>query len=163
MDESNTIGDRLKGYRRERALTQYELAERAGVSKDIIAKLEQGQRTTARVATLGLLANALGITLSALLGRRERLERAGSDGVLAVRDAILSAADLYPGVDQADGGEPVPPGSLEAAGGTVTGGGISASWRRRCRAWSGRRGLRSGSRARQRQDRSRRRTSSPPT
>lgn len=115
MSDSSSIGDRLKAARHERALTQEELAARAGVSRDIIAKLEQGQRSSARITTLASLANALGVTLSALLGRRERLERAASAGVLAVRDALLSVADL-PGIDlAADDGEPVPLADLEAA------------------------------------------------
>lgn len=115
MDENNTIGDRLKAARHERALTQEELAARAGVSRDIIAKLEQGRRGTARITTLAQLANALGVTLSSLLGRRERLERASIDGILAVRDALLSVADL-PGIDPgADDGAPVPLPGLEAA------------------------------------------------
>lgn len=113
--DSNTIGTRLRQARNDRGLTQEQLAERAGVSKDIIAKLEQEQRETARVTTLSRLANALGITLSDLLGRRERLEQAGMEGVLPVRDALLSPVDLYPGIDRrADSGEATPLPALEA-------------------------------------------------
>lgn len=115
MDETNTIGMRLRRARLDRGLTQEGLAERAGVSIDTIRKLEQGQRETARVTTLTLLARASGITLSDLLGRRERLERAGLDGVLPVRDVLLSPADLYPGVDmREDDGEATPLPELEA-------------------------------------------------
>lgn len=110
--DDGAIGERIKAARRERAITQEELAARAGVSRDVIAKLEQGQRATARITTLNRIANALGVTLSALLGRRERLER--PDGVLAVRDALLSVSDL-PGIDcGADDGEPTPLADLEA-------------------------------------------------
>jgi transcriptional regulator with XRE-family HTH domain len=124
MDDSGTIGARLRQARNERGLTQEQLAERAGVSRDIIAKLEQEQRTTARITTLGRLANALGITLSALLDRRERLERAGQDGILAVRDALLSVADL-PGIDPAaDDGQATPLPELEAHRRTPGGGGV---------------------------------------
>lgn len=116
MDEDNTtIGARLRQARTERGLTQEALADRSGVGRDIIAKLETNRRTTARITTLTSLANALGVTLSALLGRRERLERAGTDGILAVRDALLSVADL-PGIDSAaDDGEPTPLLELDAA------------------------------------------------
>lgn len=96
-------------------MTQEELAERAGVSADTVKKLEQGQRTTARISTLTALAKGLGVTPSALLGRRERLERNSPDGVLAVRDALLSPADLYPGIDPGDAGEPMGAAELGAA------------------------------------------------
>jgi transcriptional regulator with XRE-family HTH domain len=107
------IGERIKAARNERGITQEVLAERAKVSRDTIAKLEQGQRENARMTTLSAIANALGITRSALLGSRERLER--PEGILAVRDALLSLADL-PGIDMAaDDGEPTPLADLEAA------------------------------------------------
>jgi transcriptional regulator with XRE-family HTH domain len=114
MDTNTTIGERLKAARRERGLTQEELAARAGVSKDIIAKLEQGQRTTARIATLARIARALGVTLSGLLGRRERFERSSAEGILAVRDALLSVGDL-PGMDPEDDSEPAALPGLETA------------------------------------------------
>jgi transcriptional regulator with XRE-family HTH domain len=110
-----TIGDRLRTFRQERAMTQEELAERSGVSADTIKKLEQNRRTTARIATLTALAKGLGVTPSALLGRRERLERQSPDGVLAVRDALQCPADLYPGIAPDDPGEPLPLAELEAA------------------------------------------------
>jgi transcriptional regulator with XRE-family HTH domain len=107
MDDSN-IGARLRAVRRERDLTQEQLAEHAGVGRDIIAKLEQGRRSTARISTLVNLAEALDIELSDLLGKRERIERGDDGGILAVRNAILSVADLA-GIDPgADDGEPTP-------------------------------------------------------
>jgi transcriptional regulator with XRE-family HTH domain len=109
-----TIGERLRKFRHERAITQEELAERSGVSKDVIRKLEQGRRTSARVKTLGDLARGLGVTPSALLGRRERLERQAPDGILAVRDALLSPADLYPGAGPGEDGEPLGAADLAA-------------------------------------------------
>jgi transcriptional regulator with XRE-family HTH domain len=110
--DSQTIGDRVKIARRERAITQEELAERARVSPDIIRKLEQGQRTSAKISTLIKIANGLGITLSALLGRRERLDRSATEGILAVRDALLSVGDL-PGFGADGDDEPTPLGELE--------------------------------------------------
>jgi transcriptional regulator with XRE-family HTH domain len=61
------------------------LAERSYVSRDLIAELEQDRRTSARITTLVRLANALGIGLSGLLGKRERLGPLLDGGVLAVR------------------------------------------------------------------------------
>lgn len=110
-----TIGSRLRTARRERGLTQETLAERAEVSLGVISDLEQERRETARITTLTKLADALGITLSALLDRRERLEREQPAGILGVRDALLSISDL-PGIDTAaDDGAPTPLASLESS------------------------------------------------
>jgi len=53
------IGRQIAALRRQRGLTQEQLAESAGVSVDVIRRLEQGQRRTARFATLQSIAGAL--------------------------------------------------------------------------------------------------------
>ncbi|MET8552236.1 helix-turn-helix domain-containing protein [Micromonospora zamorensis] len=63
-----TVGERLAGIRREAKVTQEQLAERSGVSVEVIRKLEQGSRGAARLDTLHALARALGVSTSALLG-----------------------------------------------------------------------------------------------
>ena len=63
-----TVGDRLAEVRREAKLTQEQLAEHSGVSVEVIRKLEQGSRGTARLETLHALGRALGVPTSALLG-----------------------------------------------------------------------------------------------
>ncbi|MBN1174497.1 MAG: helix-turn-helix transcriptional regulator [Micromonosporaceae bacterium] len=60
------IGDNLARLRRQRELTQEGLAERAGVSVDLVKKLEQHQRDSARLSTLEALASALDVALSEL-------------------------------------------------------------------------------------------------
>jgi transcriptional regulator with XRE-family HTH domain len=115
MSDTSTIGSRLRAARRERGLTQERLAERSGVSVELIGALERGKRETARITSLTDLANALGVTVSDLLGRRERLQEDNAEGVLAVRDTLLSVADL-PGIDLAeDSGEPTPLPALQFA------------------------------------------------
>ncbi|MEV0168279.1 helix-turn-helix domain-containing protein [Nonomuraea fuscirosea] len=91
MTDANSIGARLRAARRSRGLTQEELAEAADLSRDLIAKLEQGQRKTARVTSLVKLANALDVELSALIGKRDQLgaDRDGG-GILALRNVLLS-------------------------------------------------------------------------
>src|SRR5215218_7196052 len=64
-----TIGYQLRRLRRLRGLTQEALADRANVSRDLVAKLEQGRRHTARIASLASLARALDVEVSALLRR----------------------------------------------------------------------------------------------
>lgn len=126
-DDITSIGERLKRVRREHAMTQEDLAEASGVSRDLIAKLEQGRRQTARISSLGALADALDVELSDLLGKRPRLDH-GGDGpsVLAVRDA-LTAMDHLPGIDPAgDDGEATPLDELRAT--------VEAGW---ARYWRG--------------------------
>ena len=62
-----TTGEIIKKLRKERKLTQMQLAAISGVSQQAISFLENG-RNTAGEATLRLLANALGCTISELLG-----------------------------------------------------------------------------------------------
>ncbi|GAA3965935.1 hypothetical protein GCM10023085_55540 [Actinomadura viridis] len=121
MPEVGTIGRNLARLRRERSMSQEGLAAKAGLSKDLIAKLEQGRRSSCRVTSLMKLATALDAELTDLTGRRERLG-ADRDGgsVLALRDAILSPS-LLPGLnsgaglDADDDGTPTPLIELDAA------------------------------------------------
>lgn len=62
------LGDRLARLRRLAALTQEELADRSGVSTDVIRKLEQRRKHSARLPTLHALARGLGVELTSLLG-----------------------------------------------------------------------------------------------
>lgn len=100
MGGGSSLGDRL---RRERSLTQEELAHRCGVSQEMIAKTEQGRRHP-RVTVLAKLAQALDVPLSELIDDRPRLDgQQEGASVLALRDALL------PGIDAAtDSGDPTP-------------------------------------------------------
>src|SRR5262245_50980790 len=53
------FADVLRRFRVEATLTQEELAERAGLSRNAISALERGERTRPQRATIDLLANAL--------------------------------------------------------------------------------------------------------
>lgn len=123
MTETNTIGDRLRMLRRERGITQDELAERSGVSKDLVSKLEQNRRQSARITTLARLANGLDVELSDLIDKRDRIgtDRDGGS-ILAIRDVLLSPSLLpgMPGMDAADDGTPTPLPELQAA--------VAAGW-----------------------------------
>lgn len=101
------IGRRIYELRTERTprLTQRDLADRAGVSVDVISKLEQGVKSSARIPTLTAIATALDVDLAALLGKPTHLETLPVDGgLLALRRA------LTPVVDHA--GEPAAPPQL---------------------------------------------------
>ena len=69
MTTQAPIGANLARLRRRRSLTQEALAAQAGLSVDVVKKLEQRQRHSARMATLDALAAALGVTLADLTGK----------------------------------------------------------------------------------------------
>ncbi len=116
---AETIGDRLQRIRRDAGLTQEQLAAGSGVSKDLIAMLEQNRRLSARITTLAKLANALDIEMSELLDKRPRLDGGVDSSVLAIRDVLLSPS-LLPGFDADDWGEPTPLAELHDA--------VAAGW-----------------------------------
>lgn len=75
------LAQRLRAEREARGWSAADLAERAGVSRAMIAKVETG-RSSPTAMLLGKLSGALGLTLSALLARAE----AGGRSRLVRRD-----------------------------------------------------------------------------
>jgi transcriptional regulator with XRE-family HTH domain len=61
------IGDRLKNLRIRRALTQQELAERAGISSNALKRIELS-KAEPHISTLRKLARALDVDPAELLG-----------------------------------------------------------------------------------------------
>ncbi|PWI43134.1 helix-turn-helix domain-containing protein [Streptomyces sp. ICBB 8177] len=104
------MGDRIAELRRRRGLTQEELAEAAGLSVDVVRKLEQGRRKTARLTSINALARALDTEPSHLVGQPTTFEAhpLRSDdlpSVLALRQAVSPVSDLLGG----DGDPEEPP------------------------------------------------------
>ena len=92
------IGENLARLRTLAGLTQEQLAERSGVSVDVIRRLEQGRRHTARIDNLYALSNALDVPLSVLLRQHTALQQGQEPGsVLAVRAALTPIPDGQPG------------------------------------------------------------------
>jgi XRE family transcriptional regulator of biofilm formation len=58
---------RLRAWRRERGLTQEELAKEARVTKDYISQLETGLQDNPSLPVLRRLAKALGVSAGELL------------------------------------------------------------------------------------------------
>jgi len=66
--ETLVDGDRLAQLRHDHGWTQELLAGRAGVSTELVKKLEQGVKRSVRLSTLGALARALDVPVGVLLG-----------------------------------------------------------------------------------------------
>ncbi|MGH3865412.1 MAG: helix-turn-helix domain-containing protein [Pseudonocardiaceae bacterium] len=107
------IGERIKRLRNRALMTQDDLAAAAGVSTDVIRKLEQGRRHTASIRSLHRIAAALDVDLGELLGRESMPDAAPDAGVVALRQAVADVTDLLGGAD----GEPL---SLRDAERSVT-------------------------------------------
>ena len=61
-DAAPAFGQLLRRYRTEAALTQADLAERAGISTRAVSDLERGSGREPRLHTVSLLIQALGLT-----------------------------------------------------------------------------------------------------
>ncbi|MFF9560248.1 helix-turn-helix domain-containing protein [Streptomyces albus] len=86
------LGDRLARLRRLADLTQEGLAERSGVCADVVRKLEQKRKHSARLPTLHALARGLGVELTALLGDPPAVPSTGAADppqLVALRRAVM--------------------------------------------------------------------------
>ncbi|WP_406507809.1 helix-turn-helix domain-containing protein [Streptomyces sp. NBC_00212] len=89
---SEPLGDRLTRLRRLADLTQEGLADRSGVSVDVVRKLEQKRKHSARLPTLHALSKGLGVELTSLLGGPPGVPSTGEadpPALVAVRRAIM--------------------------------------------------------------------------
>ncbi|HEY9418359.1 MAG TPA: helix-turn-helix transcriptional regulator [Pseudonocardia sp.] len=108
----STIGDRIRRFRGN-ALTQKQLAEQAGVSLDLIKKLERNKRTNASIASLQMIARALDVDIADLVGKRYGIPSEDPEaGVVAIRRALTSVDDL---IDETPDDVPVTLGEAQRA------------------------------------------------
>lgn len=68
-----TLGEAVKALRREKDLTQAQLAQRAGTHITYIGRIERGERNLTWTA-LSRVCEGLGVQRSILVGRVEELE-----------------------------------------------------------------------------------------
>nr|WP_019855125.1 helix-turn-helix transcriptional regulator [Actinopolyspora mortivallis] len=97
------LGGRIRRFR-DGVMTQQDLATAAGVSVDLVRKLEQGRRNTASVASLHQIARALDVPLGDLIGPARMPEQAPAEGVAALRFAVANVDDL---TGESEAGEPL--------------------------------------------------------
>lgn len=106
----STITDNLPRIRRARGLTQEELAERSGVSIDVITRLEQGRKHAARWSTLIALANTLDVTVAVLISPPGLIAHDAPGALVdvsALRQAITYSGDITGLIDLAEHNEVV--------------------------------------------------------
>ena len=65
------LSDSVKKLRKSKGWSQQKLAEKAGLSFNTVSKIEQGFAKQPTMQTLIKLADALGITLDRLVGRKK--------------------------------------------------------------------------------------------
>lgn len=75
----------LRNFRQRAVMSQDQLAQRSGVARDTISKLETGQRK-AYPSTIRKLASGLEVEPQILLGHVEYAEEAGSGGATRVEE-----------------------------------------------------------------------------
>ena len=66
---NETLGKRIAHYRKERQLTQEELAAITGIPSKHLSNIETGRKVP-RIPTLARLAAGLGVTIEELVGKR---------------------------------------------------------------------------------------------
>ena len=64
------LAKRIKELRKKSGWSQQKLAEKAGLSYNTITKIEQGAATMPTIQTMIKIADAFGISLDALVGRK---------------------------------------------------------------------------------------------
>ena len=82
MDMEKRLGRRIRELRKERRMSQTELAEKAGVALMTISRLERGEHDP-HMKTLWRIARSLGVPLLELIrsaGYTENEEGAGTEG-----------------------------------------------------------------------------------
>jgi transcriptional regulator with XRE-family HTH domain len=88
-----TIGHRIKVWRRRRQMSQKMLADLAGLSQAFISQVESGNRTVERRSTLAALASALQVSAAELVGAGEPgnpVKDGAAAAVPAVREALIT-------------------------------------------------------------------------
>jgi len=64
------LAKKIKELRKKSGWSQQKLAEKAGVSYNTVTKIEQGVATMPTIQTMIKIADAFGISLDELVGRR---------------------------------------------------------------------------------------------
>lgn len=86
-----SLGENIKKYRKERKLTQFQLAEISSLSRSYIADVEK-DRYSPSLDTLRTIAKALDITVSKLIG--EQVDQSDLEKTYQVNNEVLTDDEM---------------------------------------------------------------------
>ena len=92
-DIKREFGRRLREYRLDKGMTQARLAEKGGLSLDMIGRLERGQAAPS-FKTIGKLCEILAVPPEALFGGRSRYEISPSEQDARLREICDMLTEL---------------------------------------------------------------------
>ena len=113
-----TVGQRIKAIRKERKLTQVQLAEKANLSRSYLADIER-DRYNPSLSTLEAVAGALGIQVSAIVGEETLIKEEQAEyNSKEEKDIAKRMEEIRKDLEKSDGlsfsGEPMSPEAVES-------------------------------------------------
>lgn len=92
---TNITAERIKALRLQRGMTQQELGEKIGVKKAAINKYETGLVVNLKRSTIGLLAEALGVSPGYLMGWTDDMSGEVSPELMAMPSNVMPMEGMH--------------------------------------------------------------------
>ncbi|CAF1719896.1 HTH-type transcriptional regulator SinR [Bacillus subtilis] len=113
-----TVGQRIKAIRKERKLTQVQLADKANLSRSYLADIER-DRYNPSLSTLESVAGALGVQVSAIVGEENVIKEEPVEyNAKEEKDIAKRMEEIRRDLENSDGlsfsGEPMSPEAIES-------------------------------------------------
>ncbi|MEG7380150.1 helix-turn-helix transcriptional regulator [Bacillus subtilis] len=113
-----TVGQRIKAIRKERKLTQVQLADKAKLSRSYLADIER-DRYNPSLSTLESVASALGVQVSAIVGEENIIKEEPAEyNAKEEKDIAKRMEEIRRDLENSDGlsfsGEPMSPEAVES-------------------------------------------------
>ncbi|KIN38004.1 helix-turn-helix domain-containing protein [Bacillus subtilis] len=113
-----TVGQRIKAIRKDRKLTQVQLADKAKLSRSYLADIER-DRYNPSLSTLESVAGALGVQVSAIVGEENLIKEEPTEyKVKEEKDIAKRMEEIRRDLENSDGlsfsGEPMSPEAVES-------------------------------------------------
>ncbi|WHM22418.1 helix-turn-helix transcriptional regulator [Bacillus subtilis] len=113
-----TVGQRIKAIRKERKLTQVQLADKANLSRSYLADIER-DRYNPSLSTLESVADALGVQVSAIVGEENLIKEEPVEyNAKEEKDIAKRMEEIRRDLENSDGlsfsGEPMSPEAIES-------------------------------------------------
>lgn len=113
-----TVGQRIKAIRKDRKLTQVQLADKAKLSRSYLADIER-DRYNPSLSTLESVAGALGVQVSAIVGEENLIKEEPTEyNVKEEKDIAKRMEEIRRDLENSDGlsfsGEPMSPEAVES-------------------------------------------------